>query len=156
MPASPSPARAGNGGFTLVEVAVVLMLILIVITLAAPAMSRVTAQSSTRSAIRRIAADVSYARILAVREGRPVSLRIQSASTYTITVDRSATDSRTIRTVDLSRDYGALQLSPTSGLLTFDTRGLRRPATLEMIKATRGDAVDSVVILVTGRPYRDD
>lgn len=147
------PAPAGTGGFTLIELLVLLVLLAVVLSLAAPSMSGVTARNSTRGAIDQVSADIAYARVLAVREGYPVSLRITSATRYVVTVDRPTVD--TVKRVELARDYAGLALGPSTGTLTFGPRGFLRTSGLDKITATRGGAADSVRVMATGRPYRD-
>lgn len=153
---SAPPAR--DGGFTLIEILVVIAILLMAVSLAAPSMRGMTDRTRTRSAVDQITGDVALARISAVREGRQTSLRFTGTATYTVTIDTSATDAsrfRTVKTVDLSRDYGAVQITPSSGRLSFNSRGLLQPTSVTRIRVSRSTTADSVTISSVGRTYRD-
>lgn len=153
MQPSRSPADTRQGGYTLIELVVVLVLVAVLMSLAAPAMSGVIAQNSTRASVDRIVADVSYARILAVREGAPTRLRIESATRYVVEVVRGS-NVRVAKTVELAQDYAGVRLDPGTGMVGFDTRGLLSPGSIHKIRVARGEAADSMMIMGTGRPYR--
>ncbi|HEX7240054.1 MAG TPA: GspH/FimT family pseudopilin [Longimicrobiaceae bacterium] len=150
-----APVRSRQGGFTLLEILVVLTVILLATTIAAPRLNGVIAGQGTRGAIDQLTADITLARTYAVREGFPASVKITSATTYQVTVDTSAAAPKVVKTVRLQDDYAGVQLTPATGQLTFNTRGLLRTQEFTRVKATRGTARDSVQISSIGRTYRD-
>lgn len=148
------PARLrGTEGFSLAEVVAVLVIIVVAASLATPSLTTVTARHATRGAMGRVSADLAYARLLAVREGRSASLRILSSTRYAITVDEATPD--TVKTVELSRDYAGLQLGASASQVTYNSRGLLSDGASKTIWATMKGVGDTVVVLATGRPYRD-
>lgn len=149
------PVHPRQGGFTLIEILVVLTVILLATTIAAPRLNGVIAGQGTRGAIDQITADITLARSYAVREGFPASVRILSATEYQVTVDTSVTAPKLVKTVRLQDDYTGVQLTPATGRLTFNTRGLLRVQEFTRVKAVRGTARDSVQISSIGRTYRD-
>jgi prepilin-type N-terminal cleavage/methylation domain-containing protein len=149
-----SPTRPGVSGFSMIELLAALVILGILAALAAPSFGGVTARASTRGALDQVTADLLYARMLAVREGRQAELEFQTATKYTVVVDPSGAP-RTAKVVELARDYAGLRLTPPVGnKIRFNSRGLLQTTTANLVKATRANAVDSVVITPLGQPYR--
>jgi type II secretion system protein H len=145
--------RAGASGFSLVEILAVLVILGILAALAAPVFSGMTARASTRAALDRITADVAYARMLAVREGRPAAVTFE-ADRYRVVVDPGGVN-RTAKTVELPREYPGLQVTaPAGNQIRFNSRGFLQPAGSVRIKASRSGAVDSVTISPLGQVQR--
>jgi Tfp pilus assembly protein FimT len=130
------------------------MMISIGVSLAAPSFREAMTRNRTRAAIDNLTSDIALARMYAVREGWPVSVRIDSSTVYRVTVDTSATNPRLIKRVRVTDEFQGVQLSPASGSLTFSARGVLRRADFSVIRASRGDAKDSVLITSVGRTYR--
>lgn len=146
--------RGSQSGFTLLELLATLVVLSVIVSLAAPSMKGVTTRARTRAAIDQLTADVSLARMYAVRDGRRTAVSITSATKYIVV--RSPTGAGdTIKTVDLARDAVGVRLSPTTGQLAFDSRGLLQTGSVSKVKATRDSKSDSVTISSVGRTYRD-
>ena len=146
-----------RAGVTLAELIVVLVLMGVIASFAAPPMMRWIRTVSSRSAADQIAADLTLARIQAVRQGRTVSFRVLNASTYQVTLDDAAGNVvQTIKQVDVTGDYPNTYLSPAAGRMAFDSRGLRRAAvsTVSTIQVRRGDRVRQIQVTDVGRIIR--
>lgn len=142
-----------RSGHTLIELLMVLAIIAVVTSVVAPSMKDYMNRNRARSALDRIANDISYARVLAVRSGSRVVLEFHDTS-YDL-IQEGATPT-TLRTVSLAEDYpGVTIVSPTAdSRLEFDSRGLLRSTpTGNLIARTRSSA-DSASISMAGRVYR--
>lgn len=133
-----------------------LVVLAIAAHIAAPAMRGVVVRNQTRSAIDRVAADLAFARMLAVREGRTVSFLVGSGSRYTLVVRRAA-GADTVKRVTLAQDYPSVRLSATASELSFNSRGLlQNAAGTQVIRAHVGGSADSVRVLPIGQTYREN
>jgi prepilin-type N-terminal cleavage/methylation domain-containing protein len=141
-------------GFTLTEMLAVLVIVGVSLLVAAPRISGMVAGESARGAVDRLAADIGYARMLAVREGQTARLVLGSATSYSIIVDPSGAN-RTVKRVDFTDDFPGLQLSPGSGMVSFNSRGLLQTGSLTNVAAARGGISESVQILGIGQTYRE-
>lgn len=154
MPETTARRTRSPGGYTLIELMATLVVLGIVITLAAPRMEGVISYFRRTSAVDRIATDLAYARIMAVREGRTASLRI-TGTTYTITVDTDAGGVlRTVKTVPLTADYTGVSVSSTQSRIAFDSRGMVRGGTGATIRVSHRGELDSLTVSPVGRVYR--
>lgn len=156
--ASRASRRARDDGFTLIELIVALAILVMAASLVVPSMRGVTDRTRTRRAVDRITADVALARMSAVREGRQASLRFTSVTTYQVTIDTSTTDPtkfRLVKTVKLTDDYPGVQMDPSSGQLSFNSRGLLQSTSVTRVRVARGTVGDSVTVTPVGRTYRD-
>ena len=149
----------GRAGFTLTEMLVVVVIMTIMAALAGPRMAHWLRTLSSRTTADQVAADLSLARIQAVRNGRTASLRITNDHTYTITLDSLGTQGvSVIKTVDVSRYEVGTVLAPTSGRISFDSRGILRSAltSTDSVRITRGSSSRVVKITTVGRILRAD
>lgn len=144
---------ADRAGHTLIELLTVLVLLMVLVSIAAPSMRGQIAQNKTRRALDRVAADIAYARMAAVRNGTSTVVQFSGAS-YTVEVQSSPV--RVVRSVELTRDYPGISLSPPTGdgRLVFNSRGLLVSSTPGPIVAAQGSASDTAVITAAGRVYR--
>jgi type II secretory pathway pseudopilin PulG len=144
---------ANRAGHTLVELLTVLVLLMVLVSVATPSMRGQIAQNKTRRALDRVAADIAYARMAAVRNGASTVLQF-SGTSYTIEVQSSP--ARTVRSVELTRDFPGVSLTPptSDGRLVFDSRGLLISSTPGPMIAAQGSASDTAVITAAGRIYR--
>lgn len=140
-------------GFTLPELMLVVVLIGIMAAMAGPRLFRWIQVATQRGAANQVAADLQYARVQAVRQGRTVSLRIDTDKRYRVTVDNTdGTALRTLKTTDLSLSYRDAVLDPAAGRIGFDSRGMRR-TDLEGVTIIRGDVRRTVNVSTVGRIY---
>lgn len=153
LPTRPS-LRGSESGFTLLELLTALVVMAVIVSLAAPSMKGVASGTRTRGAIDQLTADVSLARMYAVRDGRRTTLSILSATRYQVVRSPTAAGD-TIKVVNLAREAVGVQLTPASGQLAFDSRGLLQAGSLTKVKATYHSRSDSVTISSVGRTYRD-
>ena len=153
LPTRPSP-RGSESGFTLLELLTTLVVMAVLVSLAAPSMKGVASGARTRGAIDQLTADLALARMYAVRDGRRTTVAITSATRYALV--RSPFGAQdTIKRVDLARDAAGVRLSPATGTLAFDSRGLLQTGSLTQVKAMHSSRADSVTISSVGRTYRD-
>lgn len=153
LPTRPS-LRGSESGFTLLELLTTLVVMAVVVSLAAPSMNGVASGTRTRGTIDQLTADLSLARMYAVRDGRRTVVAITSATRYAVVRSPfGATD--TMKVVDLAHEAAGVRLSPASGTMTFDSRGLLQTGSLSKVKATHHSRSDSVTISSVGRTYRD-
>ncbi len=109
-----------DAGVTLIELMTVLVIVGIMIGLAAPSMSGILGVNRAESAASQVAADLMYARILAVRSGDPVTVTFSSTG-YQITTSGAATPSKSM---NMAQDYPMTTLTPPATQVNFNTRGL--------------------------------
>src|SRR5690606_17646652 len=147
------PIRS-DAGFTLVEVLVVLLLVAVLTALAGPSLSAYVGGSKTRRAVDRIATDLAYARMQAVRSGRHVVVRFDPSGSYRVEVVGDA--EAPPRHVTLANEHGGILLSAPVDSLEFDARGLvvSDPGR-GIIVVSHGEQRDSLLITPAGRVYRD-
>lgn len=146
--------RRGPLGYTMVEVVTVLVVMAVAVSLAAPAIGGIVAANRPQRAMDRVTADLSLARLQAVRAGQRASFRIDSATAYTVTIDDPA-GARTVKRVNLREDFPGLALSPSSGTATFDSRGLLVQSSLARITATARGKSASLTVSPVGRIFRE-
>jgi prepilin-type N-terminal cleavage/methylation domain-containing protein len=157
--------RARRRGFTLVEVAVVLAVMGIAAALAVPRMAGWAAVLRTRAGANAVAADLAYARGLAVRRGMRVRVELESGGgcpapspgaagvRYRIV---AAGTGAPLREGDLRVLGGRLCLaSNRSEIVVFDSRGLpvgHNNRTL--VLRDRGHPADTLTLSSVGRVLR--
>ncbi|HEX5725327.1 MAG TPA: GspH/FimT family pseudopilin [Longimicrobiaceae bacterium] len=142
-------------GFSLLELMVALALVGLLITMMAPRMGATLAVIRSRSAIDRLSGDLAHSRMQAIRQGRTASVRITSSQKYVVTLDDGSTAIDTLKKVDLSGDYTGVALTPTSGRIAFDSRGLLRSGSLDSVVVRRSGRKSTLRISGVGRIYRD-
>jgi prepilin-type N-terminal cleavage/methylation domain-containing protein len=148
-------------GFTLPEVMVVLVIVGIAAGIAVPKMHAYLARNRIRVALNRLAADIAYARAVAVSSGSGSVLRFhpepecgeRATVAYSI-APRGASPGPTRRS-DL-RDVGGRVCLFFNGpdSVAFNSRGLLLPFQNRTVWSTEAGARDSLTISVMGRVYR--
>lgn len=149
-----------SGGFTLMEIVIVVVLIGILVALAAPNMGAFVTRTNVDAVLNELVGDINYARMLAVRSGNSATLATNGSGTaYTITTrvpDAAGTGTvvRQAKRVNLASDAPGFTLSGSpTGTLTFNSRGLLTSDATNLRVQGRGQA-DSVMVLISGRPFR--
>ncbi|HET7275751.1 MAG TPA: GspH/FimT family pseudopilin [Longimicrobiaceae bacterium] len=139
-----------NAGVTLIELLTVLAIMAIMLGLAAPSMTGVLGVNRAEAAANQVAADLMYARVLAVRSGGSVTV------TYTPTSYEVATASATdpAKVVDLSRDYVDTTIRPSAPQVIFNSRGLVTVGTGDF-SAISGDKTAAFTLTGVGGIQRD-
>jgi len=147
----------GRGGFSLAEILIVLVIMGIAAAMAVPRLQGLVKTSSIQGALNRVAADLSYARIRAIRTGSRAQLAIASdGKSYTVVEDPAGAAPVTRKTVNLSLEYPDLVLSPAPGVVSFDSRGmLRATGGINVVRATKQGRTDSLRVSGVGMIYRD-
>lgn len=142
-------------GFSLVELLLALMVAGVVLTLVVPRMGGIINLVRSTSAADRLSGDLALARMQAVREGRTVLVRFAGGSAYHVTLDNGSTATDTLKSVDLSSDYRGVTLSPDTGRIAFDSRGLLRTGS-RTITVTREGQSKKLTVTAVGRIYREN
>lgn len=144
---------AGRSGYTLIELITVVVLVGVVYALAAPRLTGYMSNQKVQRAMDRMASDVGFARIQAVREGQPVQLILTGYRTYDVKVLDGTAAGKIVRNTDLGMASG-VTLGPSGSSVTFDSRGLLTAGSATFT-ATRGSYTAQITITPIGRVRRD-
>jgi Tfp pilus assembly protein FimT len=140
----------------MVEILIVLVTMAILIAVAQPSLAGFTERNQSRRALDRLVADVAFARLHAVREGRRTAISLGSDGTYTIDTLSTSGVWAPVRTVSLGNQFPGITMTRGSQRFEFDSRGLLVNATDNaVITARHGSHGDSVFVSSAGRVYRD-
>ena len=162
----PGRARGSRRGFTLTELVLVISIVAILATLAAPSMAGMLARWRTQNALNLLTGDLYYARMLALKSGRSVTVRLvadpacvvepgAAAAGRAWQVSIRSSPPRPVRLGSLAAgDVVACVQSNRSDSLVFDSRGLINPPGNRTVWARSGNARDSLSISVVGRVLR--
>lgn len=150
--------RAGTAGFTLVELLLVMVLVGIMAGLAAPRLDEAARRARARSALDQLSADLYYARLLAVREGRRTVVRFTRqdvrchSPNYQVVV-RADPERVAKRTVLEAGGGLCLQLG-TVDSVAFTSRGLPAQVNNRKMYVRWTGGADSLRLSMLGRVYR--
>lgn len=149
--------RAHPPGVSLPELLTVLTLLGILAGIATPSLAGVLDAHRVRSTLARLAADLAYARMHAVRSGRPTELLLvwdaggRCVQRYQLRELGGAP--RVLREVSVGDllPRGCLHGNNAGQPLRFDARGLPSRVIARTLAARSGAAADSLVISQLGR-----
>ena len=120
--------------------------------IAIPKFSGIISAGRLDRAMDGLAADLSLARVRAVRDNRETAVRIDSNSRYVLYVNTgSGQAADTVKRVAIQTSYPGVTLSPVT--ITFDSRGMLRSGVT--VTATQGTRTRTLSITGLGRVYRD-
>lgn len=150
---NPNPDRS-EAGFSLMELLVVLVLVGVLASMGGPAMGEYISRQKTRRALDQVAADLSYARVAAVRSGRRAVVTFTGPSDYRVEV--AGDTAAAMRIVRLGSDYAGVVVTPPGATLEFNSRGLLVSALPQQyLVVSLGSTRDSLILTPAGRVYRD-
>lgn len=155
MPFRTSRSRSG---FTLIEILCVLVLAMVLTSLAAPSFRVVVARVRAHAALDRIAGDIAYTRMLAVREGAHATLRFTRESsgchsrTYSVVVQ--TVPERVAKQTELELGPETCLALGTVDSISFNSRGLPATVNNRKVYVRRGTLADSMTVSVLGRVFR--
>lgn len=148
------PRRLPPSGFTLVELSLILVLFALLAAMAVPSLSGTLSAARVDGVLSRLSADIYLARSLAVKDGRPLSIRftppVGCAAHYEIATDAGEVLRRV--TVDPG-GAGVCLTSNVTRAMRIDGRGVLTGSP-RTVRATAGRAADSVAISIVGRLLR--
>ncbi|HYJ78603.1 MAG TPA: GspH/FimT family pseudopilin [Longimicrobiaceae bacterium] len=155
---------ARRSGFTLVEVLAVLAIMGIAAAMAAPSLGAYVRRQRVRGALDLLAGDVQYARMLAVRNGRPAVLRWERAPEcawaglrggYRYSVGLRGAPPGAAKRATIRPAGGPVCVHMNGGdSLVFNSRGLLVSFSNRTVWAKEGRVQDSLTISVMGRVLR--
>lgn len=138
-----------RAGFTAIEIMTVLVVMGLATGMAAPSITGMVSNGQRSAALETVASDISYARMLAVRNGMPATLTF-NATGYVIQVDgRPAPE----KTVNLKQEYPSVTRAGSTSL-RFNSRGLLQGGSSATIKATAAARTDSIFVSTLGAVHR--
>lgn len=142
-------------GATLLELSMVTAIIGIIAVLAIPRFYNYVSAFRASGAASQVAADITTARMTAVREGRTTSLTLNGTTGYTIAVENTdGSVKRTLRTVSLTSSFPGTSVASSGGKISFDSRGLLKSGT-GTVTITRGSRTQTLTINAVGRVRRE-
>lgn len=156
---SPLQGARSSSGYTLPELLAVMLLIAIAAALAIPRFDGITFRSRSRGALDQVAADLFYARMMAVRGGSRTVLRFTRrtdvagchAPVYTVVV-RGPPERVKVTRLDLP-DGICLRFGEVDSIV-FNSRGLPAGVNNRKIYARQGAQADSMTLSLLGRVWR--
>jgi prepilin-type N-terminal cleavage/methylation domain-containing protein len=145
-----------TAGVTLIEVMIVVAIIGLLSAMAFPRFTNWASALRAKGAANQTAADISYTRMAAVREGRTAALTV-NGNTYTITVENTdGTTFKTLRTVRIQDSYPGTTIGTTGGTrIAFDSRGMRKDGSSSTVTLTRDGRSQRLQVSIIGRVIRD-
>ena len=146
-------------GYTLFELMATLVIAGIAMSIAVPSMDGMLRRERVRAAMNRLAGDLEYTRMAAVRNGRATVMRFTpgpgcprpGGTGYRIGLKGTATVLREWHAVD---GVAVCFVTNNADSLVYNSRGLLAPFNNRTIRGVLGTARDSLTISVAGRIYR--
>jgi len=140
-------------------VLVTLVIASVAVSMAVPRLEGVIRRERVRAALNRLAGDLEFTRITAVRTGRPTVLRFVrhplcpgKGGREWIVARRGSADP--LRRGGMPDEYPACYSGTNSDSVTYGSRGLLAPYNNRTIRAVDGTVRDSLTISAVGRIYR--
>jgi len=156
-PPLPSPLRGPRCGFSLIELLTALLLLGVLASLAAPSLSATIDGIRGRAALEQFLTDLTFARMLALRAGERVELRLawktggSCIASYSVVV--TAATERIARRVGL--DEGRVCLATNNkNPIVFNTRGLPYGVFARSVWVEGRGLADTLRLSQLGRVYR--
>jgi len=138
-------------GFSLHEVLVTLVIASVAVSMAVPRLEGVIRRERVRAALNRLAGDLEFTRITAVRTGRPTVLRFVR---HPLCPGKGGREWIVARRGGMPDEYPACYSGTNSDSVTYGSRGLLAPYNNRTIRAVDGTVRDSLTISAVGRIYR--
>lgn len=147
---NPSLLRSRHG-YTLVEILAALTILGILLAIAVPRFSGMLNTNRVEQAIGGLTADLSLARIRAIRENRETVVRIDGSRYIVYVANGAGAASDTLKKVRLSDNYNGVTLTPAT--IRFNSRGMLNGQSTTIV-ATHGTNTRKLSITGLGRVYR--
>lgn len=153
-------AAVGHGrGYTLFELMATLVIAGIAMSIAVPSMEGVLRHERVRGAMNRLAGDLEFTRMAAVRNGRSAVLRFTptpgcprpGGAGYRITLKGTST---VLRRWYADERVAVCFQTTNRDSLVYNSRGLLAPFNNRTIHGVLGPARDSLTVSAIGRIYR--
>jgi len=150
----------GHGrGYTLYELMATLVIAGIAMSIAVPSMEGVLRRERVHSAMNRLAGDLEFTRMVAIRDGSSAVFRFvpgpgcrrPGGTGYRIALKGSKTTLRESHPVDA---IPVCYTTNNADTLVYNSRGLLAPFNNRTITGVLGNARDSLTVSVAGRIYR--
>jgi type IV fimbrial biogenesis protein FimT len=147
---TPSLLRS-RGGYTLIEILAALTILATLLAIAAPRFSGMLNTNRVERVMGGLTADLSLARIRAIRENRETVVRIDGTRYIVYVANGGGAASDTVKTVRLNDNYQGVTLTPAT--IRFNSRGMLNGESATIV-ATHGTNTRSLSITGLGRVYR--
>jgi prepilin-type N-terminal cleavage/methylation domain-containing protein len=151
------PFLRDRRGVSLLEVMMVIVIGGLLASMAIPRFANLTSAWRSMGATSQVAADIAYTRMMAVREGRTVSMTIAS-NVYTIVAENTdGSARRTLRTVRIQDNFPGTTLAVDGGVgrFAFDSRGVLKANSGTGITVARNSRSQHLAVTAIGRVTRD-